>query len=261
VARNAAVAVISESAERRFWPSGDAIGRRFQLDMDFRGTMAEFEVIGVVKDVRFANLSRLDPAHVYLTPKGSELESALIRVQGDPRHGAAAIRAAVQQSDPDLIAGLQLTNLEESWVWLQKAQAQVLAAGVGILAGLALLLAGAGIYGVLAYLVSRRTREIGIRMALGANPAGVLRAVLADGLRPVVVGMLFGAALAGGISGVVRSTLQFPGAEDFLYGVSSYDPWTFGGLSVFIILVTGLASLVPARRAVRVDPVIALRCE
>jgi predicted permease len=261
VARNAAVAVISESAARQFWPRGDAIGRRFQLDMDFRGTMAEFEVIGIVKDVRFASLSRPDPAHVYLTPKVSEMQRALIRVQGDPRRGAAAIRAAVQQGDPDLIPGLRLTNLEEGPVWLQKAQAQVLASGVGILAALALVLAGAGIYGVLAYLVSRRTREIGIRMALGANSVGVLRVVLADGLRPVVAGMLLGAVLAGGISGVLHATLRFPASEDFLYGVSSYDPWTFGGLIVFVVLVTAAASLIPARRAIRVDPMIALRCE
>jgi len=261
VRRNAPVAVISEAAARLFWPHTNPIGHRFQLDMDFRGTMSDFEVIGVAKDVRLANLSRIDPAHVYLTPKASDFQAALVRIQGDPRTALSAIREAVQAADPDLMPSLILMSMDEGPLWLQRVQAQAMALGTGILAGLALLLAGTGIYGVMAYLVGQRTREIGIRMALGASARDVVRGVVMNGLRPVFAGILLGIAGAAGISTMLHATLRFPGSADFLYGVSFYDPLSFLGLAAFVIAVAAVASAVPARRAVRVDPVVALRYE
>jgi hypothetical protein len=258
---NAAVAVISEGAARRFWPVGDPIGRRFRLDTTFRGTMREFEVIGVVKDARMASLSRVDAAHVYLTPRPDDFEPALIRVQGNPRHAIAAIRGAVRESDPGLLPGLEVESIADGPMWQQQLQAQAMAAGASILAGLALLLAAAGIYGVMAYLVAQRTREIGVRMALGAGASQVVRDVVIAGLRPVFGGMLVGIAGAAAIAGVLHSTLRFPGAEDFLYGVSFYDPLTFVGLSLLVLVLAAVASAAPARRAVKVDPLIALRYE
>jgi ABC-type antimicrobial peptide transport system permease subunit len=139
--------------------------------------------------------------------------------------------------------------------------AQTMAMAVLTLAALALLLAGVGIYGVMAYLVSQRTREIGIRMAMGAAAGDVVRAVVVSGLRPVFVGIGLGILGAGGLSSILHSTLQFPGSADFLYGVSFYDPITFVGLSGFLLGVAALASALPARRAARVDPVVALRYE
>jgi ABC-type antimicrobial peptide transport system permease subunit len=223
--------------------------------------MAEFTVIGVVKDVRFGNVTRLDPAHVYLTPRKAEMQNALVRIQGDRRTALAAIRGAVQAADPALMPSLYLQNLEDGPVWLQKMASEAAARTTLTLAGLALLLAGVGIYGVMAFLVSQQTREIGIRMALGAAAGEVVRGVVIGGLRPVFVGILVGIAAAAGLSAVVHSTLQLPGAMDLLYGVSFYDPATFAGLAAFLLAVAVLASAGPARKAARVDPAVALRWE
>jgi ABC-type lipoprotein release transport system permease subunit len=130
-----------------------------------------------------------------------------------------------------------------------------------ILALLSLALAAAGMYGVLAYLVNQRTREIGVRIALGANHRAVLRSVIVQGLRPVGVGMLAGLAAAAALSAVLHQTLVFPGSMDFLYGVPFYDPPTFAGVALFLMAIAALASAAPARRAMRVDPMVALRYE
>ena len=261
VEKSARVAVISEAAARRFWPASDPLGQRFRLDMDFRGTLAEFEVVGVVKDVRFANATRIDPAHVYVPLLPLDYENALLRVSGDAREALAGIRAEVEKTDRDLLPSLFMISVEDGPLMLQKLMVQACAAFAAILACLALLLAGVGIYGVMAYLVSQRTKEIGVRMALGAAAGDVVRAVVLSGLRPVAVGIAAGMAGAAALSALLHSTLSFPGAADLLYGVSFYDPATFVGLAGFVILVAGLASAIPARRAVGVDPTVALRYE
>jgi putative ABC transport system permease protein len=255
------VAVISESTARRFWPAEDPIGQRFQLDMDFRGTLAEFEVIGIARDIRYANLTRIDPAHVYLAGYAAGSNGILLRVQGDPRSALAAVRKVVEELDKDLLMSLNLMSVEEGPLRLQKSLARAYGMFAVILAFLALALAGIGIYGVMAYLVSQRVREIGIRMALGATKGGVLKAVVLGGLRPVLAGIGVGLAGAAGLSSVLHATLVFPGSTDLLYGVPFYDPATFLGLSCFLAGVAAVASLVPARRALRVDPMTALRHE
>lgn len=261
---NTHAAIISESTARRFWPDEDPLGKNFALDMDFRGNLEEFEVIGIVKDVRFANLTRVDPAHVYLpagaTEKGSFAE-LLVRVQSDRPRALAAIETTVAASDQDLLPGLRLSNLDDGAVRLQRALSRAFATMAAILALLAVALAGVGIYGVIAYLVSQRTKEIGVRMALGANTAAVWKSVLFQGLRPVLAGMLLGVAAAAGLSALLHQTLIFPGSMDFLYGVPFYDPVTFAGLVCFVLAIAALASAVPARRALRVDPAVALRYE
>jgi predicted permease len=259
--RSMPVAVISEGTARKFWPVEDPIGQRFQLDLNFRGQMSEFTVIGVAKDVRFANLTRLDPAHVYLPPKAGDFVEALVRTQGDPPAALASIRAAVRQADPALTPSFGLSNIEENRVWFHKLSAQAAALATILLAVLALLLSGVGIYGVMSYLVSQRTREIGVRMALGASTGDVMREVVRDGLRPVIGGIIVGIAGAAAVSAMLHATLRFPGSMDFLYGVSFYDPLTFGGLAAFVLGVAALASTGPARKAARVDPAVALRWE
>lgn len=261
VQRSAPVALISQAAARTFWPDSDALGRRFQLDMKFDGTMQEFEVVGVVQDIRYASLTRLDLSHVYLAPKPNDQQALLLRTRGDSRQALAAVRAAVQAVDPDLLPGLTLTAMEAGPLWFQRVQVRAGAAFAAVLAALALLLAAVGIYGVMVYLVSQRTREIGIRMALGASASDVVRAVVIDGLRPVFAGMVVGIAAAAGTSTLLHSTLSFPGSADLLYGVSFYDPATFLGLTAFLLAAAALASTVPARRAVNVDPMVALRYE
>ncbi len=257
-------AIISETTARRFWPNEDPLGKQFTLDVDFRGTLKNFEVVGIVNDVRFANLTRVDPAHVYL-PTGSNnpwrYAYLLVRVQGDPQHALRGMASAVEAFDPDLVPGLSFQNLDEGAVQVQRTMAQVFSALASILAGLALTLAAAGIYGVTAFVVSQRTRELGIRMALGANLVAVWRAVIFESLRPVFIGGAAGLAAAGVLSVALHQTLIFPGSMDFLYGVPFYDPPAFVGLFIFVLAVAMLASAIPARRALRVDPVVALRYE
>ena len=269
---NARSAVISESTARRFWPDADdVLGKSFSLDVDFRGTLEQFEVIGIVKDVRFANLTRLDPAHVYLPAGANERGSRafengsfldlLVRVQGDRRRALAAIETTVASSDPNLVPGLRLINLEDGMVRVQRTLSRTCAMLTATLAMVALTLAGIGIYGVIAHLVTQRTREIGVRLALGADTAAVWRDVILRGLRSVVVGILVGLATAAGLSALLHQTLIFPGSMDFLYGVSFYDPITFASLVAFVAAVAVAASAVPAHRAMRVDPAVTLRYE
>jgi predicted permease len=255
------VSVISESTARRFWPGEDAIGKHFQLDEKFDGKLTDFEVIGVAKDVRFANMTRVDPAHVYLATDTSSTNTILIRINGGPAAALASVHHAVQQADPNLLPGLSLWNADTTLVAPRRLMAQTLAVFAAVLALLALALAGVGIYGVMAFMVSQRTQEIGVRMALGATAVGVLRGVALPGLRPVIAGMMIGIAIGAGLSGFLHSTLTSPETNDFLYGVSYYDPWTFGGLTCFVALVATLASLAPVMRALKVDPAGALRYE
>jgi predicted permease len=261
IERESKVAVISESVARTYWPDGDAIGKRFTLDLNFRGKLADFEVIGIVRDVRYANLTRIDPAHVYLPVNAEDPGAILMRAQGDPQMALAALRSAVQSWDRDLLSRLFFMNLEEGPVRMQKSIAQAMAVLAWILASIALILAGVGVYGVMSYLVSQRTREIGIRMALGAAPAAVLKSEVLRGLRPVFAGMLVGLLAAGAVSWALHATLVFPSSTDFFYGVAFYDPATFFGLGCFLAVVAAMATALPARRALRVDPVVALRCE
>jgi ABC-type antimicrobial peptide transport system permease subunit len=129
------------------------------------------------------------------------------------------------------------------------------------LACLALGLAAVGVYGVMAYMVNQRIREIGIQMALGAGAGGILRSVVLTGLRPVFVGAGVGLAAAAAISGLLKSLVAFPSSPDVFFGVSAFDPATFIGLTVFLALVAACASAIPAWRATHVDPVVALRYE
>ena len=259
--QSANLAVVSEATARKFWPGQDPIGKVFKLDMNDHGNYVEFEVIGVAKDVRFASLSRVDVTRLYLAPKPSWNASLLVRTQGDSRRAVAAIRAAAGTIDPRLAAGLSTMNLEAGPVQMLRSFAQISALFAAILAALALALAGIGIYGVMSYLVSRSVKEIGVRVALGARGGDVLFSVVVRGLRPVFCGLVLGVAGAAALSALLHATLALPGSSDFFYGVPFYDPATFLGLSLFLIVVAAIASAIPARRALGVDPMIALRYE
>ncbi len=152
-------------------------------------------------------------------------------------------------------------NLEAGPVELQRSFQRISAMFAGILAALALTLAGVGIYGVMAYLVNQSVKEIGIRIALGARAGNVLASVVIRGLRPVFCGLILGITGAAGLSAFLHSTLVLPGMPDYLYGVPFYDPATFLGLSLFLVSVAAVASAIPARRALSVDPMVALRYE
>jgi ABC-type antimicrobial peptide transport system permease subunit len=154
-----------------------------------------------------------------------------------------------------------LVSLEDAHMRIQRLLPQMLGTFVRILACLALPLAAVGIYGVISYLVSQRTREIGIRMALGATRADVLNLILRQGMHPVIIGAALGLLLSATASSVVHAFLVFPGAPDALFGVSFLDPFSFVCLSCLLTAVALLASYIPARRAMRVDPMAALRYE
>lgn len=260
--QGARLAIVSEATARKLWPGQDPLGKHFKLDMNYRKVYTDFEIIGVAKDVRFASLSRIDIARVYLAPRQARWTTGLlVRTQGESRRAIAAIRDAAGAIDPRLKAGLSTMNLEAGPVQIQRSFAQISALFAAILAALALTLAGVGIYGVMSYLVSRRVKEIGVRVALGAKAGDVLFSVVVRGLRPVFCGLALGVAGAAALSALLHATLALPGSPDFFYGVPSYDPATFLGLSAFLIVVAAVASAIPARRALSVDPMIALRYE
>jgi macrolide transport system ATP-binding/permease protein len=258
---SAHVAVISESTAHRFWPGENPLGKQFKLDLDFRGTFTEFEVVGTAKDVRFANLTRIDPTHIYVPTGTKEFYGILVRSQGDPQGAMASVRRVVEGLDRNLLPSLWFRTVEGGPLHLQKTMAQIAAMYAGALAFIALLLAAAGIYGVMAYLVNQRVKEIGIRMALGSTTISVLKTVIFEGLRPTFIGSVVGMLGAAALSWILHTSLAFPGAIDFFYGVPFYDPTTFLGLAGFFMVIVGMATLVPARRAVGVDPMVALRFE
>ena len=229
--------------------------------MNFRGNLTEFEVIGIVKDVRFANLTRIDPVHVYLPTSATDSYAMLVRAQGDVKTAAESVRAAFRSIDATLLPGMSFVSLEDGPLRIHRSLARLLAMIGTLLAVLAVTLAAVGIYGVMAFLVSQRVKEIGIRVALGATSAEVLKAVVFQGLRPVLIGIAFGIAGAAGLSWLLHTSLSFPGASDLLYGIPFYDPPTFLGLALMLLSIAASASVVPARRALSVDPITALRCQ
>jgi predicted permease len=256
---DAPVAVISEGAAGTFWPGQDPIGRSFTLDMDFRGTLKRFGVIGIVKDVRSANISRIDPSYVYLPLTPSGQDHVLVRSAIEPRALRAIVADTIAATDPSVGRNVWIISLEDGPIRLQKLIPAALAAFASVLAVIALTLAAAGIYGVVTYLAAERVPEIGVRLALGATRADVLRLVLLEGLRPVALGILAGIVCASILSALLRATLAFPSSPDLLFGVSAFDPVTFTVLTLLVAAVACAASLAPALRASRVDPIETLR--
>jgi hypothetical protein len=256
----APVAIISEATARRFWPGEDAIGKRFKVDLEFNNIWREVEVVGVAKDVRNANLTRVDPVYFYIptAPTIFAGDALLIRLEGDPDEATKAVIDSLKAMDEKLQPSL--VSLEDGQMRIQRLLPQMLGTFVGILACLALPLAAVGIYGVMAYLVGQRTREIGIRIALGATRTDVLRLVLRQGMHPVIIGTGLGLLFSAIASTVVHAFLVLPGTPDVLFGVSFLDPLSFV-TSCFLTAVAMLASYIPARRAMRVDPMAALRYE
>lgn len=247
------VAVISESLARTRWPGEDPIGKLIQFgNMD--GDLRVMTIVGVVGDVRERSIESEPRPTLYGNARqrtnaiGYGL-GLVIRVDGDPASTIAAARRITQELDPGVL--LKIRTYDEV-VSASLAGRRFTIVLLGIFAVTALVIAAAGLYGVIAYVVARRTREIGIRMALGADPASVLRLVVGQGAALAGIGILIGipAALA---------TNQF--LAGMLYGVGTADPVTFGAIALILAAVALVASWVPARRAVRVDPMIALRTE
>ena len=259
-----ALAIVSAAMARQAWPQEDPLGKKIKVLTSWtKREWSTFDVVGVAGDIRSANISRLDPAFVYLPTSFENLKdySVLLRISGDPREAMGAIRSALEQLDGRLRPAFSLLNLEDSEVQGQILMARTFTLSAIFLAGVALILASIGVYGVMAFLVSQRGKEIGIHMALGATRQNILLLMLGQGMRPVIFGGVLGVLGALGASGFMRALLIFPGSVDVLYGARWFDPFAFVGLSLLLVAVALLACYIPAHRATQVDPLVALRHE
>ncbi|HMG76368.1 MAG TPA: ABC transporter permease [Pyrinomonadaceae bacterium] len=257
--------VISEATAQRYWPGADPLGKRlgiaatapatqgeaFAKDNDAAPTYHQYEVIGVARDVRSRWVWQNDESFIYVPspPNSSAGQYLLVRTQNDPAGTMGLARALAATIHPSLRVSVRRT--EENLAF-QTAPFRAVAWLSGVLGVLALLLASIGLYGVMSFVVARRTREIGIRVALGAQPTDVVRMFLLQGLRLTAIGMILGI-----IGGALISRLL----ATVLIDLSPLDPVAFGSVSLFLGLIALLATYLPARRAARVDPLVALRYE
>jgi len=247
--RPADVVIINEAMARRHWPNEDPIGKRVKINWD--SDRAD-EVIGVVGDVRHQGLDTQARSMIYwpylrVAYGGMTLT---IRAAGDPASVVSSIGQIVRELDPNL-AVADVQTLDEV-VAQSVAQRRLTMLLLSIFAGAALLLAAVGIYGVIAYSVSQRTQEIGIRLALGAQRADVLGMVVRQAAMLALAGVVLGA-----LGAVVLTRFM----RDLLFEVKPFDPVTFAGVAAGLTTVALVAAFVPGRRAARVDPVVALRAE
>jgi putative ABC transport system permease protein len=246
----AKVAIVSETAARTLWPGKDAVGQRFKWGPT--DTTGWTTVVGVVGDVMQSIRNQRPPAQFYVPHMQETHQSVTLVVKhdGDPGPLAAAIRRTLKAQDPDMpLYDVQTMNeairhgLWENRIWLTL---------MTTFAILALVIAAIGIYGVMAYSVAQRTQEIGIRMALGAARADVLRMIVGQAMRLTLIGIGIGLAGAFAVTRLMAS---------MLFGVSPSDPPTFVGVTVILALSSVVAAWLPADRATRVDPMVALRSE
>ncbi len=246
------VVILNETAARRLFPGGDAVGHRLQMGTMGLSGDVHAEVIGVVDDVRYHRLEDEPTAEAYLPDAQVTLArtTVFVRSSGDPLALVPAVRAAVQGVDRELPIYRVRTLDEQLGFALSKARFGSLL--LAVFALMALGLAAVGVYGILAQTVSARWREIGLRMALGAAGGEVERLVLRQGMAVALAGALAGVALALPATAALRS---------LLYGVPARDPWTLAGVTVLLLLVALIACVGPARRAARLDPARLLRQE
>jgi len=248
--RSPKVAIVNETIARRFFPGRSPIGQRLGFsDLDT-------EIVGVARNAHTQTLHD-DPVPIVYFPveqkpvtRATGLTNLDVRVAGDPRAAAGAIRAAVRRAEPQLLVsdvGPMSDRLQRDL--MRERLVAYLAIGFG---ALTLMLASLGLYGVLSYTVARRTQEIGVRLALGAQRAEVMRSVLGQSA------WMTAAGIALGLLGTAAGARSLSG---MLFGVAPLDPSTFVAVPAAFVLVTTLAAYVPSRRATKVDPLVALRCE
>jgi predicted permease len=242
------VVIANEAMAKHFWPNENAVGKRFH----FHGDPTLREIVGVVRNTVVNNIGE-EPQPVAYLPLAQNYSPAVtlqVRTSGRPEAVISTVRSQVQSLD----SNLALTNVQtieellSQGLWAPRMGAALLA----VFGGLALVLAVVGVYGVLSYSVNQQTREIGIRMAMGAQTGRVLGLVVGQGMRLAAAGLVLGLIVAFAAMRVLSS---------LLFGVSAHDPLTFGGVSLVLALAAVLACYIPARRATKVDPIIALRYE
>jgi len=253
--KSPAVVIINATMAHTFFPNENPLGKRLQLGALPEQEVPTMEIVGVVGDVHFG-LGTDPQAEMYLPYRQADLLlpvfqlSVVLRTAGDPALQTSALRSALAEIDPNQPL-VKVRTMEENMA-TTVAQPRFRTWLIGILAMLALVLAAVGVYGVMSYTVTQRTSEIGVRVALGAQPKDVFRIIVGEGLRLA----LFGVGV-----GLVAALVLTRLLQSFLFGISAYDPLTFIAVSLLLTLVAVAASYFPARRATRVDPMIALRYE
>jgi macrolide transport system ATP-binding/permease protein len=244
------IIVINEAMARRYWPKGNALGGQVRL-----GGQTIAEVIGVVADSKYSSINERPLPQVFFPLARSEASTLrlFVRTAGDPSPMVAEIRNAIRSIDPalPLYDARTMTEHMQVAVFAQKMAANLL----GAMGVLALLLAAIGLYGVMAYAVSQRTQELGIRLALGASPGSLLHMIVGQGMKLTTIGVVIGLALALGAFGSIGAV------RTLLPGISPLDPITFVAVPIVLGLIAFLASWIPGRRAGKVDPLVALRYE
>lgn len=246
------VAMVSSTAAQRWWPNQDPIGRHVKVPGFDYSPQPWRTVVGIVQDVKQAALDAPDTTQIYLPHAQYRIGylTLVVRTKSDPLSMAGEVRQQVMRLDPDQAVSDIATMdrvLSDSM-----ASRRFSAALLGTLSILGLLLAAVGVYGVMSYGVSQRTREIGIRMALGAVQRDVLSLVVGQGMKVLLLGVA---------AGTFSALLLTPLMSGLLFGVRSSDPVTFVGSALFLAVVAFLACYIPARRAAKVDPIVALRSE
>lgn len=246
-------AVINESFAREYFPGRDPIGQRFGLVNDMEPASPDTEVIGVIPDRKYRDLRETPPPQAYFPYfNGTHFRfmNVYLRTQADPSQIEDELRERMRQFDPHVpVVGLQTMNEQ---IGFSLRTERLIASLSAVFGGVATLLAVIGLYGVMAYAVLRRTREIGIRMALGALRSDVLVMVMREVFLLIGTGLAAGIALALALADLIRSQI---------YGLSARDPLTFIGSAIVLTMAAGLAGLIPALRASSVDPTTALRQE
>jgi len=251
------VVIINEAMAKHFWPGEEAVGKRIKMG-GFGSEAPWLSVVGVAKDVRQYELNTESKPEMYFPYSQANVSGSAafgmrdlaVRASSDPLSLAAAVRNEVWAVDKDQpVSNIRtMEQIMSGSVSRQRFNMLLL----GIFAAVALILAAVGIYGVMSYTVAQRTHELGIRMALGAQSGDVLKLVIGQGMKLTLIGIAIGLAAAFALTRLMSS---------LLYGVSATDPLTFAAISVILTGVALAASFVPARRAIKVDPIVALRYE
>jgi ABC-type antimicrobial peptide transport system permease subunit len=243
------VVILNETAARTLFPDGNAVGGRIGRSPETRG---DIEVIGVVRDTKYSSLRTAAPPTMFWSfeQAGGASMTVVLRTAADPAGLAEGVRAAVREIDPALPLTGITTQAEQ--IENRVSQERLFATAYSLFGGLALLLAAIGLFGVMSYSVARRTNEIGIRMALGARRAHVVRMVLTESMILVGIGVALGLGTA---------FLGGRAVASVLFGLEAGDALTLASAVGILVVVSIAAGLLPARRAARVDPLVALRVE